>query len=118
MPTADFIHGAVKQALIKDGWTITADPYTIEYEEIRVFADLAAERLLAVERGDQKIVVEVKSFLGRSPVHDLEVALGQYVVYQSLLEMTAPERRLYLAISEDVHADFFEQKAVQLIVRR
>jgi len=36
--------------LIKDGWTITADPYKIEYEGIEVFADLAAERILAAER--------------------------------------------------------------------
>jgi hypothetical protein len=27
----DVIHGAVKAALIKDGWTITADPYVIQY---------------------------------------------------------------------------------------
>jgi hypothetical protein len=26
MPAPDFIHDAVKQALIKDGWTITDDP--------------------------------------------------------------------------------------------
>jgi hypothetical protein len=118
MPTADFIHDAVKRALIKDGWTITADPYVIRYEEVRVFADLAAERLLALERGDRKIAVEIKSFLGRSPIHDLEVALGQYALYQGLLEVTAPDRRLYLAVGDVVYSDLFEQKAVQLIVRR
>jgi len=32
MPPTDAIHTAVKAALIKDGWTITADPYTIQYE--------------------------------------------------------------------------------------
>lgn len=50
MPAADIIHNAVKNALIKDGWTITADPYRIEYEEIDLFADLAAERPIAAER--------------------------------------------------------------------
>lgn len=30
MPVTDFIHDAVRNALVKDGWTITADPYTIE----------------------------------------------------------------------------------------
>lgn len=118
MPAADFIHDAVKNALIKDGWTITADPYTLEYEEIKVFADLAAERLLAGERGEEKIVVESKSFVGRSPIHDLEVALGQYALYLSFLEVTDPERKLYLAVPDDVYDDLFSQKAVQLIVRR
>jgi hypothetical protein len=30
----DIIHDAVKSALIKDGWTITADPYYLKYEEL------------------------------------------------------------------------------------
>jgi hypothetical protein len=37
MPALDTIHDAVKNALIKDGWSITADPYMIEYEEINRF---------------------------------------------------------------------------------
>jgi hypothetical protein len=31
MPAKDIYHDAVKNALIKDGWTITADPYYIIY---------------------------------------------------------------------------------------
>ncbi len=31
MPRKDEIHEAVKNALVKDGWTITADPYVITY---------------------------------------------------------------------------------------
>jgi hypothetical protein len=74
--TIDAIHNAVKNALVKDGWTITADPYTFRYEEVILFADLGAERPLAAERAGQKIVVEVKSFLSPSPIHDLKLALG------------------------------------------
>ena len=58
MPALGIIHNAVKNALIKDGWTITADPYTIEYEGIRLFADFGAERPIAAERAGRKIVVE------------------------------------------------------------
>ncbi len=46
----DIIHDAVKNALIKDGWTITHDPFTIAYEEVSLSADLAAERPIAAER--------------------------------------------------------------------
>ena len=60
----------------------------------------------------------MKSFLGRSPVQDLKLALGQYALYATFLEVTAPERKLYLAISEQVYADLFAQKAVQLLVER
>ncbi len=33
MPAPDQIHNAVKNALLKDGWTITDDPYLIQYED-------------------------------------------------------------------------------------
>ena len=66
MPAFDLYHDAVKQALIKEGWTITADPYRIQFQELDLYADLAAELPIAAERQGQKIVVEVKSFVGRS----------------------------------------------------
>src|SRR5260370_40737702 len=102
MPAPDIIHNAVKNALIKDGWTITADPYTIEYKEITPFADLGAERPIAAERAGRKIVVEIKSFLNPSRIRDLELALGQYDLYRGYLELTAPEHELYLAVGSDV----------------
>jgi hypothetical protein len=36
MPAKDRIHHAVKNALIKDGWTITHDPYRLEVGEEKV----------------------------------------------------------------------------------
>ena len=30
----DKIHGAVKTALVKDGWTITADPFVIDRKSV------------------------------------------------------------------------------------
>ena len=118
MPAVDRIHNAVRNALIKDGWTITHDPFVIAFEEITLFADLAAERALAVERGERKIVVEVKSFGGLSPIQDLKVMLGQYDLYRAFLELVAPERELYLAVSDAIYHTLFEQKAIQTIVHR
>lgn len=118
MATLDAIHNAVKNALLKDGWIITADPYTIRYEEVMLFADLGAERPLAAERAGRRIVVEVKSFLGPSPIHDLKIALGQYLLYLGFLELIDPDRKLYLAISDKTYAELFTQKAIQVIVQR
>ena len=47
MPQFDLYHEPVKQALIKDGWTITDDPFTIEYKGLRLYADLGAEKPIA-----------------------------------------------------------------------
>ena len=54
--------------LIKDGWRITADPYFIIYKKLRLVADLGAERTLSAQKGDEQIVVEVKSFILESLV--------------------------------------------------
>lgn len=99
MPAKDLYHDAVKSALIKEGWVIVADPYRTQYKDVDLYA-LAAERPIAAERGGQKIVVEIKSFVGRSLMTDFHNAVGQYAVYRSLIEATEPEYQLYLAIDD------------------
>jgi hypothetical protein len=42
MPRLDIYHNVVKAALVKDGWTITHDPFTIGFEDLTVYADLGA----------------------------------------------------------------------------
>jgi hypothetical protein len=118
MPRLDIIHNSVKSALIKDGWLITDDPYLIQYRKTTLYADLAAERPIAAERNGQKLVVEVKSFIGASKIQDLKEALGQYDIYRYLIEETAPERKLYIAISEVAYKTFFSQDLAQLIINK
>jgi hypothetical protein len=118
MMAKDQIHDAVKQALIKDDWTILADPFHLDYEEFSLSADLAAERSFMATRGEEKIVVEVKTFGGRSFVKELQQALGQYEIYFDILTEIQLDYELYLAVSDIVYETFFEQKATQLIVRR
>lgn len=118
MPKLDIIHNAVKNALIKDGWSITDDPYVIQYRKTVLYADLGAERPIAAERDGQKLVVEVKSFIGASKIQDLKEALGQYDIYRYLLEETAPDRKLYIAISNVAYNAFFTQDVTQLILNK
>ncbi len=107
----DKYHQHVRAALQKDGWTITHDPYRFRYlsakeQEI----DLGAERdLIGAEKGQEKIAVEVKSFLDDSVLQDLYKAFGQYLVYSSGLEEIEPDRKLYLAIPEDVLLKNFDR---------
>ena len=55
--TRDLVHDLVKNALLKDGWKITHDPFPIKFGTRKVFADLGAEKLLAAEKGEEKIVL-------------------------------------------------------------
>ncbi len=49
MPATDIYHNSVRNALIKDGWTITHDPYTLTFGLRNVFVDLGAQlRFLSI----------------------------------------------------------------------
>ncbi len=117
MPAKDTYHETVKNALIKDGWTIVADPYTIKYEELQLFADLFAERVVEAQRDGQQIIVEIKSFISRSAMYDFELTLGQYIVYRTLLKTILPESKIYLGIGQEIYQSFFTQKAIQLVIQ-
>ena len=118
MPAKDIYHNTVRTALEKDGWTITNDPLTLEIGDRSLFVDLGAEKILAAEKQGRKIAVEVKSFLSVSPVHDLEEALGQYIVYEDILELSEPERNIYLAVREEVYLDIFSEPLGQVLLRK
>jgi hypothetical protein len=118
MPAKDVFHNAVKNALIKDGWKIIDENYTLQYGEDKLYADLAAEKILVIEKQSQKIIVEVKSFLGRSFINDLENAIGQYIVYRDILSETEPQFQLYLAISSGVYESNFQKKLPQMLIKR
>jgi hypothetical protein len=117
MPAKDTYHNAVKIALIKDGWTITHDPFRIRLARGKnLFVDLGAERLIAAERNAEKIAIEIKSFTQASDMKDLEQALGQFVLYAQLLRRYASDRTLYLAVSMEVHKSVFEEEAGQILI--
>lgn len=107
MPAKDVFHDAVKNALIKDGWTITADPLYVSWLEKKLYVDFGAEKLFAAEKSGQRIAVEVKSFIGLSEVNDLENACGQYLFYRAIMKRTDPQRVLFLAISQEVYSNVF-----------
>ena len=117
MPALDIYHEAVKNALVKDVWTITHDPLRLRLRRGKsLFVDLGAERLLAAERGTEKIAVEVKCFARASDMKDLEDAVGQFVLYAHLLRRSDPERVLYLALPETARRSVFEEEAGQVML--
>ena len=82
-----------------------------------MFADLAAERPFTAERDGQKIIVEVKSFAGRSTIQDFKTALGQYMLYLPAVSRLTPEYKLYVAISEATYHSDLQRDLVQLAVQ-
>jgi hypothetical protein len=78
--------------------------------------DLGAEQLLAAEKDQRKIAVEVKSFLGESEMADLEQAIGQYTVYYEVLSRVEPDRVLLLAVDQEVYNNLFEEPIGKLLI--
>ena len=117
MPARDIYHDVVKKALIKDDWVITHDPLSLKWGKKDMYVDLGAKQLLAAQRAERKIAVEIKSFTGLSEMSDLEKAIGQYVIYHDVISQVEPERELYLAVSEEVASGLFEEPIGELLLR-
>lgn len=115
MSARDKIHDAVKTALIKDGWTITADPLRLEYGDFHLEVDLEAEKALEAEKDGTKIAVEIKSFLSPSTINDLKQALGSFNLYVVFLRNLKPQHRLWLAISDTTFEELFSLEGIELI---
>ncbi|HSM83651.1 MAG TPA: XisH family protein [Nodosilinea sp.] len=118
MPAKDLFHDAVRCALEKDGWTITHDPLFISFGGVDMYVDLGAERILAAQRGNEKIAVEIKSFVGSSATTEFSTALGQFLKYQLALEEEQPDRTLYMAIPVDAEREFFRLELPRRLVER
>jgi hypothetical protein len=118
MSARDIFHNAVKIALEKDGWTITHDPLSLEFGLGSLYVDLGAERIIAAERRNEKIAVEIKSFLSGSAVSEFHTALGQYLNYRLLMQEQYADYQLYLAIPLSAYDSFFQLLFVQKTIQQ
>jgi hypothetical protein len=108
MSRRDAMHEACKNALVKAGWTITHDPYMLRRGRQNLFIDLGAELPLAAEKEGRKIAVEVKSLVGSREMAEFERALGQYILYRSLMRRVDPHRTLFLALLKPAYEEHFD----------
>ena len=108
MPARDRFHELVKKALIKEGWDVTHDPYVVSIGLRTLFVDLGAHKLIAAEKKDQRIAVEVKSFDSPSFLDELEKLIGQIKLYDFALQKQEPDRKLYVAMPSEVYIQFIE----------
>ena len=112
----DKFHDAVKNGLIKEGWIITNDPLFLQFGGVDLFVDLGAEKMIAAQKENQKIAVEIKSFLSYSVISDFHQAVGQVMNYRLILQQEEPDRVLYLAVPVDIYETFFKLEFTQLAI--
>lgn len=112
----DVFHYAVRKGLEKEGWLITDDPLRIQAGGADMEIDLGAEKIIAAERGEEKIAVEIKSFLSPSPINDLENAWGQSFMHARILQRKEPDRFLYLAVNLTIFETLFNEEAGEILL--
>jgi hypothetical protein len=118
MAAKDRFHAVVRIALEKEQWQITDDPLRLEVGGTKFEIDLGAQQLLAAERDQEKIAVEIKTFLSDSPLTDYHAALGQFLNYRLALEISDPTRILYLAVPVVAYEIFFKREFAQISLER
>lgn len=118
MPNKDRFHEAVKKALKKERWNITHDPLFLNFAQVEMYVDLGAEPLIAAEKDEAQIAIEIKTFLGSSAINEFHTALGQYLNYLVALEDQHPGRILYLAVPVETYESFFRLEFGQIAIRR
>jgi hypothetical protein len=111
----DQCHFQIVHALEKEGWTV-ANKQTRLYSETRqVFIDIYAEKRA---NGSAKNVLlsEVKCFAGSGDnTREIYTAIGQYLVYRSLLAELQIAIPLYLAIPLLAYESLFEPAARRVV---
>jgi glucose-6-phosphate 1-dehydrogenase len=118
MGAKDLFHDAVRTGLEKEQWIVTDDPLSLKFGDTRIYIDLGAEKVLAAEKGTEKIAVEIKTFASDSAIFDFHVALGQFLNYQVVLENKDPNRQLYLAVPEEIYNTFFQSLLAKSAVQK
>ncbi len=115
MPQKDAYHDSVRNALEKDGWTVTHDPLTLRLEDVKFYVDLGAEKVIEPTK---KVAVEIKVFGGLSFLNEFEKAVGQYLIYEQFLQELFPERVLFLAVSQDIFDASFSLPSIRAVISK
>ena len=103
----DIFHDAIKTALEKEGWRITHDPYAFELGEVSFRIDLGAERVIAAEKGNEKIAVEIKTFIAQSDTNSFHKAIDirkmdKIIKYQDIIEQFLEEEAAIPYANQDL----------------
>jgi hypothetical protein len=113
MPAIDECQPKIINALAKAGWQVNEKPFILRLNrQHRLHIDLEARN----QQGTI-LVIEVKYFAEtQSATTDLYLAIGQYIVYRSLLRERDILEELFLAIPLSAYQDIFQRMGMSAIV--
>lgn len=115
MPATDICAPAIVRALTKDGWQVSPKSYQIWIDKLhRLHVDLEAR--YGQPPFQTIMIVEIKCFNDRrTEVPDLYTAIGQYLVYRSLMHQKEIRIPLYLAVPLHAYEGVFDRMGMPAI---
>jgi hypothetical protein len=115
MPAKDRYHDTVVHALQKAGWNIVKEQVSQVVLNRYVLIDLQAYR----SEGAILVLIEVKVFdQSVSQIANLSDALGQYLVYQTILDYIGELSPLYLAVPDTAYHGILSEIIGQSVIER
>ena len=116
MPIRDVCHNQVMNALRKASWIVDESQVFLRADGLTFFADIQAQHSNGSVQ--QIIIVEVKCFADeRFDQDELYRAIGQYLIYRSVLQSRTLQIPLYLAIPHLVYERLFGKSIVQSVIK-
>jgi XisH protein len=109
LPTLDQCHDQVVRALQKEGWVVQPMPLFLTLKRRRAYIDIQASRQ---NNGNTNniIVAEVKCLSdSASLTTDIYIAIGQYLIYRTLLRQKRFTMPIYLAVPEGIYGTSFDE---------
>jgi XisH protein len=117
MPRRDIFHEVVVASLVKEGWQVIDDPLRIVAGGVGLFIDITAEPIITFGRDDEKVAIEIKSFLIQSQITTFYEAIGKYITYRKALLMNKLDMDLYLAVPKKSYDTIFQKELVRELVK-
>jgi hypothetical protein len=113
MPAIDECQPKIINALQKAGWNVSSRPFILRLNrQHRLHIDLEASN-----SDGMILIIEVKCFTDtNSATTDLYLAVGQYLVYRSLLREKRIEATLFLAIPRSAYDGILQRMGMSTII--
>ena len=115
MPALDNCHEQVVNALKKAGWIITRTSKYFRIKKRTIFIDIEAQQNNN-GHSQEILLVEVKCFADKDTLtQELYAAIGQYLVYRTILTELANSATLYLSVPSKIYDTVFDESIRKLI---
>jgi XisH protein len=121
MPAIDNCEPMIRNALLKEGWTVERSPFFLRSGIFTLFADIRMRKEAHKGNGTGRsiIIVEVKCFSDLKMFQDeLYRAVGQYLIYQHAVSAEGILGDVFLAIPTTAYVRIFSESLLQGIIKQ